>query len=314
MTTRKESFAELEMLLEQKPDDIDSRMVLIRNYRSQLGSPDNQRRWNVHVMWMIENYPNEPFLGGNHINFSNWPADYEAAKALWLDAVSKCPDDVTVLRNAVTFLFVRDRAIAETIVRKGMAIAPGAIEWHVALALARRMDWHEESSPKKRIELARESLAEYRIAFDAENSSQKSDLLLVEIMKASCRAGEFDAAASIAKVILSKGGSDSMSQKHAWHFAHIAVGHLALSRNDVVGAVFNLRQASGTGASFAAGELFGPDLTLADALLGLNEYEAVDEYLGVCRECWPHAEDVSAWIHAIRSGIRPSLRLQSSGI
>jgi hypothetical protein len=88
---------------------------------------------------------------------------------------------------------------------------------------------------------------------------------------------------------------------NAIHHANLVLGHVALARGDVKGAVARLIEAGQTPGSPQL-DTFGPNMALAKELLELGETDAVLEYLEETRRFWEHPEKIDRWQRAIREG------------
>ena len=95
------------------------------------------------------------------------------------------------------------------------------------------------------------------------------------------------------------------------HHAHRLLGQIALERGDTEAAARELL-ASGTGPSSPQLASFGPNMSLAKALLERGERDVVLDYLKACRTMWtmsgagPSREHpLDRWERAITAGLEP---------
>ena len=100
-------------------------------------------------------------------------------------------------------------------------------------------------------------------------------------------------------------GTGGWYEGNAVHEAHVLLGFAALAEGAVAEAEGHLRRA---GAAPSSPQLlsFGPDMSLAEALLRLGRTDAVLDYLDACRGFWEHGNDrLESWAAQIRRGQRP---------
>jgi hypothetical protein len=98
----------------------------------------------------------------------------------------------------------------------------------------------------------------------------------------------------------------------AVHDGHIVLGKIALARGDVDDATHRLKLAANA-ASGSDGNMatIGPDLWLAQDLLGRGRAEAVLDYLLACRDAWIlGGSAVDRWTRQIRAGESPRLEIR----
>lgn len=91
----------------------------------------------------------------------------------------------------------------------------------------------------------------------------------------------------------------------AFHKGHILLGHIALDKGDVTGAADHLMSAADIHGGITI-EDYGPDTSLAKALLVKGSKTVVINYLEACRTFWPGGKDkLAMWIKVIRNGGTP---------
>jgi tetratricopeptide (TPR) repeat protein len=96
---------------------------------------------------------------------------------------------------------------------------------------------------------------------------------------------------------------------NAIHFAHTALGLLALRESDTATAAEELKKSGSTPGSPQLNS-FGPSMELAKALLRAGQIDVVLDYLNYCREFWEmgHAR-LDVWDAKIRSGQVPNFQM-----
>lgn len=92
---------------------------------------------------------------------------------------------------------------------------------------------------------------------------------------------------------------------NAIHKAHLALGRVALRKDNIEEAKKQLLLAGNTPGSPQL-DSFGPNMLLAKELLEKGEREVVLEYLELCAEFWDlHLERLIAWEEKIKKGESP---------
>jgi hypothetical protein len=88
------------------------------------------------------------------------------------------------------------------------------------------------------------------------------------------------------------------------HHAHMVLGHVALANDDTDGAVTELWLAGETPGSPQL-DTFGPNMSLALALLERGKRKAVLDYLGRCGRFWTKHDLLAQWTKVIEAGGLP---------
>jgi len=105
---------------------------------------------------------------------------------------------------------------------------------------------------------------------------------------------------------------DSWNYGNALHYAHTALGLLALESGDLSLAARELELSGRTPGSPQLGS-FGPTMQLAKAMLKADQAEPVLAYLQQCRSFWHRGgEWLEEWERKIRRGAVPNFFLHSS--
>ena len=131
---------------------------------------------------------------------------------------------------------------------------------------------------------------------------------LREIAKAAFTAGAYDKAASYANELLvtARQARDNWNYGNAIHDANLVLGLLAARLGNVRAASQYLLDAGNTPGSPQLNS-FGPDMSLAKALLEKGERDAVLEYFSRCRTFWKMGrERLDTWSEAVRAGGVPT--------
>ncbi len=301
------TLEDLEASLRKDSQNLRARVQLIRHYLNNLFSPEAQARRHEHIYWLVSNHPEIRLGGWATINRDGWPEAYDEGKRLWISVISARADDPAILRNATEFLFVYDRALAEGLIRRGVALDPSDSYWHESLGFLRHSDWYDASCEDRRRAAAHAAMGHYAEAIALESSPRKRHGLVSELARVASKAGDHDRAAEAATVVLSE--ATVLGDSSSAHDAHMVLGNCALARGDLVRAREHLAAATSMNVEFAAGEILGPDFTLATALLAHGEGAAVIDYLDACKRWWPYRNHLENWRRQIERGETPAFRL-----
>jgi hypothetical protein len=130
-----QDLAILQARVQQNPDDLESRIALLRFYWDSAPVPpnDDSARRSArlqHILYFVERHPEAPASAARvaYVYRSDGPyanvSDHEAARSQWLAAVQAHPGDPAVMVNAAKFLAVENKGDAEDVLRRGMAVNP----------------------------------------------------------------------------------------------------------------------------------------------------------------------------------------------
>ncbi len=197
--------------------------------------------------------------------------------------------------------------LADELRHRGAAVEPGDPAWPHAIA-QRRLDAAVASdTAEQRVRLAGQALAAYEAAL-ALAPAAKHHTLLPALAEAAVEAAEFTRAREAAEQALALvGTAPGWNRGHLVHAGHIVLGRVALARGDVGGACDHLAAAGATSGGPAL-NTFGPDLTLAAALLGGGERAAVSAYLAACATFWTSDHgSLARWQASLARGETPNL-------
>lgn len=201
-------------------------------------------------------------------------------------------------------------------------IIRGISEWGEN-AVWRRGAWHLSRARNK---LVPDPAHEAQIALDLLDEGQRqweqdppaNDLVALmrrashqlRLMEASLLAGHLERAAELANGVISLEGEISArwprhDPSFAIHWAHIALGHVALQSGDFEAAQRYLLAAAEVSGRDPALRTYGPDLALAQGLLERGFPNTVVEYLNAWRTRWRVGRELlDWWIGQIREGKR----------
>ena len=84
----------LEDTVKRKPDDVESRVKLLRHYTAMRDRPGARQARQAHVIWLVENQPGNPAARVYALLSPRQDGDaYSRVKALWEKQVAAHPED-----------------------------------------------------------------------------------------------------------------------------------------------------------------------------------------------------------------------------
>jgi hypothetical protein len=131
-----EQVSDLETFVQINPEDLESRVALLRFYADLAPVPQNDvpaRRFArlQSILYLIGHHP-EAKAAGTPIAYvarTYGPyaseGDHVTAVNQWMTAIDSHPGDTTVLINAIRFLTVEEKNAAENVLQRAIADAPG---------------------------------------------------------------------------------------------------------------------------------------------------------------------------------------------
>ncbi|WP_437535818.1 hypothetical protein WME79_15215 [Sorangium sp. So ce726] len=298
--------AALETHLLKSPNDVEARVKLLGFYFTNQDG-DAQRRREEHVHWLISHRPEIYLMGFARIDSQEYPDAYNEGKRLWLSAVSSRPNDVAIFRNAGEFLSAGDPNLAEELYKRGATIEPDTSDWRQLLGRLRLRSSIGSTSSEERTRLAREALAEYEAALTLERSTLGALGILMDIARSAVMSENYERAIEAAERLLADATDhvDTFQYGNAVHCAHIALGKVAMARNDSASAAEHLRAAGEVRGSPQLNS-FGPDFELASQLFAIGQRDAVVCYIDSCKKFWESgASLLEKWALVIERGEAP---------
>ena len=282
-----------------------------RQYRPD-GGADHARERHALLAELIEGDPGHPALASpaGQPNHHGDPSGDARLKRQWGSKLAIDPA-YEVLRNAAKFNTHADPQLAEATLRRWAEAFPQHVEPKKRLAQFLMLDSRAGVEPLGAA--ARERAAEaLALLQEVKRHTPATQAVLVvqEIAEAALAAGEDDVAREAAERLLDPGFADP---QNAWNAgnrtfdAHHVLGHLALRRGDPDAAATHLRAAGETIGSPQLNS-FGPDLSLADALLQEGRRDEVVGFLRDIGAFWNgRDEKIGDWIALIEAGRTPRL-------
>jgi tetratricopeptide (TPR) repeat protein len=273
----------LEATLAESPDDLRTHMQLLGYYSVDYPLRLTKQR-DAHALWVIANHPELDLYPITEIDESFSPEAYPEAHRLWRAALEQQPNNTARLKAASQFFTFADPAFAKELLRRGLELEPSAAHWHAAIGELCMLAVRHDDADSERLKTAREALLEYERALDLESSELGRYDLMIDAAKAAFFANDFERATTYATQVL----VDAPKFNGTWihgngvHHAHIVLGRVALSRDDVQSAKEHLL-ASAQGPTSPQLSSFGPDQDLAVSLVARGERDAVLAYAEACK-------------------------------
>lgn len=299
--------ARLEAQVAAAPEDLDLRDQLLGHYFLEY-SPEDRAARARHALWVIDHHPEAELAGSPYASFirHSEPKLYEQARDLWLAHVGRDGVDAAILGNAARFFVLDERDRSEELLKRAAALEPKNPEWKQRLAELYMLNAQRDGSDAAP---ARAALAQFETAIEQSETTYDRYLRMDGAAEAALQSGDESKARQYATDLLRLAGElpRDWNYGNAIHDGHRILGLLALRANDLEGAKSHLLQAGATPGSPQL-DSFGPELDLADALLGRGERATVVEYLRLCRRFWKMRQDaLDAWIEQIQAGKTPTL-------
>lgn len=281
---------QLEQHLQTHPNDVEARARLIGYYgQRRLDSSSARKARYKHIMWFIQNRPHDAFAGTGFCDMD--PVidgdAYYRARDLWLQQVNKHPKNVQVLANACAFLTLNDRPKAIELAKRIQSMQPNEPQHALRLAhlymLDARSIWGKTSRYLDAVHVLEAALPHAKTAY-------QRIPLLAPLADAAQRAGAQQKAERYAQELLQLVSAQSKPDADGIHTAHTVLGKVALHRGDIEAAKKHLLDSACVSGSPVLSS-FGPDFTLAKALLQRGERQTVLEYLNLCERFWQYGRD-----------------------
>jgi tetratricopeptide (TPR) repeat protein len=284
-----------------------------------------------HVLWLIENAPRSKIAGTPTACLERDEDDesYEQARGLWLKHLEANPHDTAILGNAANFFILRDMALSEKLLQTARSLEPRNPQWSDRLGHLYHLRAGREDTDLR--ENSATALREFKAAEEVklgvpwhadepEAAGQDAQVAvttlltrmhsLPDLAKTACDAGEFEEAARYANDLLELTQSDRLppffrNEGNAIHDGNLVLGRCALIDGKVEEAKKYLLAAGMTPGSPQLGS-FGPNMTLAKALLERGEVGTVVEYFELCRRFWKMGgTELDEWIAQAQGGEIP---------
>jgi len=308
-----QAAAGLERALALRPDDYAAHIRLLGYYGGHRfqGGPA-KASYQQQVFWFIRNHP-ESVLSGTPETMllkREDPAAFEEGKALWLEQISKQPDNTTLLGKAAGYCTLSDEETAERLLQQAQVLEPKNPLWPGKLGFLYQLQGNgiRVSAGDSRL-WARKALAEYEAAAEVSTNKTLQHSTSADLAMTAFDAGEYDKARRYAVSLLQRGQN---KKGYSWntggdlHRAHLILGRLALRDGDTAEAEAHLL-AMGRVSDSPVLASFGPNMRLAQELLKAGRRDVVLAYFDECAKFWTfdHGEKLKQWKTQVQKGEVP---------
>ncbi|MBS1952613.1 MAG: hypothetical protein JST89_00360 [Cyanobacteria bacterium SZAS-4] len=273
-----------EKKLKKDPSDLKARILLLNYFQFK-----NDQKFLEHLFWLIENKPETNF---KHYNIQVGGDQNDAVEAAWSQAIEKDPNNLTILRNAISCCGLLSKSTTQKWLEHGYKIDPSNEEWSRDLSfqyyLGTSDEPDEEARPDvlKSIQFGKEFLKR-REQFGGEGKYSLS-AQCEQNVKLCFRYGLLDDAQLFGEYLVehSRAGQQAFSDndtKFFWHISdehqgHSILGRVALRRNDTEQMLDHLAK-----MPFYENIDFRIDLVFAQELLDAGKSEIALDYLDRCK-------------------------------
>lgn len=301
--------AELQRLLVQTPDDIHVRTSLLRYYfRLHIYDARRSAR-DQHILWLIRHRPEADILNRPEAYLDRIldRASYALAKQIWLQHLEVRDSNTAVLRNAACFFEHEDFDFSASLWLKCAAMDPENMCWihDLGMAYFRRIAGCEPGGAEAKV-WATKALNAFEKALGSARGEQRYELLRVAAW-AAMYAGQMDKARNYAldliDVAVEAAPHTVVDVGRLVHHGHLVLGHVALDEGRFEAASEHLLKAAKPPCTPAL-KSFGPNMSLALAMLKRNRPAPAIAYLQECAKFWK-PDRIHRWIQDISEGRVP---------
>lgn len=331
----KKDVRKLEDQLSYPDNELAIRIVLLVRYLNMRGNKKLIRLARLRsLFWIIKNAPECNTAGSPYAFLFDVgvSADYEKAKQLWLGHVESHGNNLKILGNAAQFFIHRNITLSEKLLKRGRVLDPSNPEWTERLGHLYSLGKRPKLSGHTQGDSAHAALEHFQAADEIrrgvpchgeaevhgdvvdrkENNlieSAKTLFSLCDLTNAAIKAGEFQIAREYATKLLRTARLSELPelvrQGQPIFDGNLALGWCALKEGDVDLAKNYLIAAAQTKGSPTLNS-FGPDMSLAKALMEQGERAAVLEFLELCTEFWEMpGRHLQQWIEDVKQGTIP---------
>jgi hypothetical protein len=265
--------------------------------------------------WLIEHHPASSLTSIIHFHFGTLGFEnYAKLRTAWLSAVDAHRGEARVFSNAAQFFAEQEPDRAQDLLREAVALDPSNTKAATSLAssimLSRiGLDLDDPTAAQIADTKAREAVSILERALSVLPHERESSVVLMDLANAAAAANEWTKVGTAAEQLLKCVDEHDLGWMHgnAIYYGHSNLGRAALGRGDVEEAKRRLLAAGRTRGSPQL-DSFGPDMTLAKALLARGEREVILQFLQLCRTFWKMDRGrLDKWTTMIRDGSTPSL-------
>ncbi|MDF7807881.1 hypothetical protein P4E94_10570 [Pontiellaceae bacterium B12219] len=297
--------AELEKSLIENPDQLDVRIRLIgyywmQRFKNRAIRPAREKQ----VLWLIEHQPEHEIhsLPYCHMDAMFNPSGYVKAGKLWRNHADSDEASAQVLANAAGFFLLSEPGFSENYLKRAQELEPDNAQWNKELAQV----YHLRQSTASKGEvtaLGKMELVQLEAAHEKSGLMEKG-YMWGDLAIAACKAGDYEKAATYAHKMVNFSGLGWNSGNNV-HKGNMVLGLVALKNGDIEQAKACLI-ASGKTKGSPQLNSFGPNMTLAKALLESGEVDTVVEYFDLCSNFWEMDRDrLEEWTVLAKAGKIP---------
>lgn len=328
----------LEAMISATPDDIESRIRLLRHYMSWevRETPAVVKARTAHRLWFVRNRPETNTLRVYGIlgrGDSKDSPEYAIVRDEWLKQVAAQRSNKAVRLNAMEFVSGIEPESAKQILKDGIAADPNAYEFpfHLARMLRTELDdVNKKPDGEKRSKLNREVLELGRSALilvKKERSTERDSArgeLLVNLCRIAVEVGDLKLAESFGRELVVDFGGDitGSAYSQAAHIGNIALGTVELSRGNTGKAADHLLTSIRAPLRKTGGYFTDVDFSLAKELFRKGEWKMVVEFLKQCLELDSFKNEpevykariaaIREWLAQAEKGVEPSFDFEKS--
>jgi hypothetical protein len=305
-----EEAVEAEKILARNPEDLMTRVDLIRYYYwRSINSPDRLQlleKRGRHVLWMIAHHPDSEYAGSAEAHIHPDEPYYAEAKALWLQKAAEFGGSIVVLSNAADALRDDLISIARDLAARALKLKPNDVKLHELFADSYAREMKLANSPRERRAAAKKALETLEVYESMEPNQEKRRLHYLDLVSAAYESDDLLKAKRYAADLLAHEVGRKEPDGYAINAANTVLGLIALRDGDVEEAKRRLHASVTIRKSFAL-SLAGPRMSLASELLYHHENDAVVSHLNECSRIWPRgAAKIRQWELDIQAGIKPN--------
>ncbi len=285
----------LERQVQTNPEELSSRIRLLGHYLTRAKTQPQRNLRAAHALWIVLHEPSAVVTGTPFVHLSSQEDSehYQQCKRAWLEHIDLALRETSatsyrICRNALHFFWTEDSAISDELRRT------------VRLALKKELLDLRTVAPFL-------SLRDLERSLRGQEESIEYFYHLKDLMDASLQAGLWPKVEAYARALIERAGRhvDDWNYGNALHFGNIALGRVAMARGEVEAAKTFLGLA-GSAPSSPQLASFGPNMSLAKALLEVREVDAVLEFMTRCAVFWAAgAHTLSVWRAEISNGEMP---------
>jgi hypothetical protein len=297
--------------VENDPDDVDSRLMLVAHFRMADSTIHGRgARHLALVEWLVSHHPGAYWAAFPELEIDELhdPHGFASVRGLWLRQVDAHPTSCRVRANAAAFVLRSDLAEAARLLEEAKALEPDQAEWPRKLGQLHQLQLMMLAGEERRA-VAKLALAEHERAIALTDHEFEIYAALGDLGALALEAGEEVKAEGFAQRLLTMNQAlaKNWNTGNAVHKGNLILGRVALRAGDIETAKVRLLEAGRIDGSPGLGS-FGPNMSLAKELIELGERDVVLEYFELCRRFWTgdeHGAVLDEWSAIVAAGGMP---------